>query len=171
MTNSADPDQLASSEANWSDLHFCKGRGYTGSAGPGLSALSYHTCHKISTSCFYYLLTCLKCFSMSGKQCRPWSDRFCGIWSGSTLFERPVCPYTYFFLLKVAQAGLLFYYYCTRQIFLTLVLLNPDIPAFNRVDPDQLASEEANWSGSTLFATQYWIYINNLDQGIWLADN
>ena len=29
-------------------------------------------------------------------------------------------------------------------------------PAFaNRVDPDQLASEEANWSGSTLFAIQY----------------
>ena len=29
--------------------------------------------------------------------------------------------------------------------FLTLVLLNPDIPCFaNSVDPDQLASEEAN---------------------------
>ena len=25
----------------------------------------------------------------------------------------------------------------------------------NSVDPDQLASEEANWSGSTLFAIQY----------------
>ena len=25
----------------------------------------------------------------------------------------------------------------------------------NRVDPDQLASEEANWSGSALFAIQY----------------
>ena len=36
---------------------------------------------------------------------------------------------------------------------LTLVLLNPDIPCFaNSVDPDQLASEEANWSGSALFA-------------------
>ena len=35
---------------------------------------------------------------------------------------------------------------------LTLVLLNPDIPAFaNSVDPDQLASEEAIWSGSTPF--------------------
>ena len=30
------------------------------------------------------------------------------------------------------------------------------IPAFaNSVDPDQLASEEANWSGSTLFVIQY----------------
>ena len=29
-------------------------------------------------------------------------------------------------------------------------------PAFaNNVDPDQLASEEANWSGSTLFAIKY----------------
>ena len=38
-------------------------------------------------------------------------------------------------------------------------------PVFaNNVDPDQL---EAIWSESALFA----IYINNLDQGIWLADN
>ena len=29
-------------------------------------------------------------------------------------------------------------------------------PAFaNSADPDQLASEEANWSGSALFAIQY----------------
>ena len=29
-------------------------------------------------------------------------------------------------------------------------------PVFaNSVDPDQLASEEANWSGSTLFAIKY----------------
>ena len=39
---------------------------------------------------------------------------------------------------------------------LTLVPLNPDIPAFaNSVDPDQLASSEANWSGSALFAIKY----------------
>ena len=39
---------------------------------------------------------------------------------------------------------------------LTLVLLNPTYPAFaNSVDPDQLASKEANWSGSALFAIQY----------------
>ena len=39
---------------------------------------------------------------------------------------------------------------------LTLVLLNPDIPCFpNSVDPDQLASEEANWSVSALFVMQY----------------
>ena len=39
---------------------------------------------------------------------------------------------------------------------LTLVLLNPDISCFaNSVDPDQLASEEANWSGSALFAIKY----------------
>ena len=39
---------------------------------------------------------------------------------------------------------------------LTLVLLNLDIPCFtNSVDPDQLASEEANWSESALFAIKY----------------
>ena len=44
-------------------------------------------------------------------------------------------------------------------------------PAFaNGVDPDQLASEEANWSGSALFAIM-WIYINNFDQVIWMAEN
>ena len=42
------------------------------------------------------------------------------------------------------------------QWLLTLVLLNPIYPAFeNSVDPDQLASEEANWSGSALFASKY----------------
>ena len=36
---------------------------------------------------------------------------------------------------------------------LTLVRI---YPAFaNSVDPDQLASEEANWSGSALFVIQY----------------
>ena len=41
-------------------------------------------------------------------------------------------------------------------VWLTFVLLNPDIPCFaNSVDPDQLASEEANWSGSALFAIKY----------------
>ena len=45
-------------------------------------------------------------------------------------------------------------------------------PAFtNSVDPDQLASEEANWSGSALLPLSMWIYINNLDQVIWLDVN
>ena len=39
---------------------------------------------------------------------------------------------------------------------LTHVLLSPDIPCFaNSVVPDKLASEEANWSGSALFAIKY----------------
>ena len=39
---------------------------------------------------------------------------------------------------------------------LTLVLLNTYIPVFaNSVDLDHLASEEANWSGSALFAIKY----------------
>ena len=39
---------------------------------------------------------------------------------------------------------------------LTLVCWTGIYPAFaNSVDPDQLASEEANWSGSALFAIKY----------------
>ena len=41
-------------------------------------------------------------------------------------------------------------------ILLTLVLLYRNIFCFSKsVDPDQLASEEANWSGSALFAIKY----------------
>ena len=44
----------------------------------------------------------------------------------------------------------------THKLVLTLVLLTHLYPAFaNSVDPDQLASEEANWSGSALFAIKY----------------
>ena len=40
--------------------------------------------------------------------------------------------------------------------FLTLLLLNTARPVLaNSVDPDQLASEEANWSGSALFIIKY----------------
>ena len=39
------------------------------------------------------------------------------------------------------------------RVHLTLVLLNPAFA--NSVGPDQLASEEANWSGSALFAIKY----------------
>ena len=38
---------------------------------------------------------------------------------------------------------------------LTLLLLNTTCPVLaNSVDPDQLASEEANWSGSALFVVK-----------------
>ena len=44
----------------------------------------------------------------------------------------------------------------TNYYYLTLVLLNPDMSLFAySVDPDQLASEEANWSGSALLAIEY----------------
>ena len=41
-----------------------------------------------------------------------------------------------------------------------IILTNPDILCLcpvlaNSVDPDQLASEEANWSGSALFVIKY----------------
>ena len=55
---------------------------------------------------------------------------------------------------------------------LTLLLLNTTCPVLaNNVDPDQLASEEANWSGSTLLSLNMWISIKNPDQVIWLAGN
>ena len=39
---------------------------------------------------------------------------------------------------------------------LTLILLNTTCPVLAKsVDPDQLASEEANWSGSALFVIKY----------------
>ena len=45
-------------------------------------------------------------------------------------------------------------------------LLNPcpaepiyTLPFANSVDPDQLASEEVNWSGSTLFVIKYVKYV------------
>ena len=50
-------------------------------------------------------------------------------------------------------------YRLEHPFFLTLVLLNTDIPlaaAFaNSADPDQLASSEANWSGSAPLAIKY----------------
>ena len=46
MTNSTDPDQLASSEANWSGSTLLEGRAYLGLAGPGLKIKLY-----ISTLC------------------------------------------------------------------------------------------------------------------------
>ena len=43
-----------------------------------------------------------------------------------------------------------------KMKILILVLLNPDMPHIaNSVDPDQLASEEANWSGSAPFVIKY----------------
>ena len=42
------------------------------------------------------------------------------------------------------------------EAHLTLLLLNTSYPVLaNSVDPDQLASEEANWSGSALFVIKY----------------
>ena len=44
----------------------------------------------------------------------------------------------------------------TLAVILTLLVLNTTCPVLaNSVDPDQLASEEANWSGSALFVIKY----------------
>ena len=43
-----------------------------------------------------------------------------------------------------------------RNYYLTILLLNTTCPALaNSVDPDQLASEEANWSRYALFVIKY----------------
>ena len=89
----------------------------------------------------------------------------CSAWSGATLFAKDYL-YQYF--------GLLWYVYFQNQHFvLTLLLLNMTCPVLaNSVDPDQLASEEANWSVSALFfSLNMWISIKNTDQVIWLAGN
>ena len=62
---------------------------------------------------------------------------------------------------------------------LTLLLLNTTYPVLaNSVDPGQLASEEANWSGSALFVIKYVNFYKKkkkkkkkTDQVIWLAGN
>ena len=46
--------------------------------------------------------------------------------------------------------------YSSSHWALTLLLLSTTYPVLaNNVDPDQLASEEANWSRSALFAIKY----------------
>ena len=53
---------------------------------------------------------------------------------------------------------------------LTLLLLNTTCPVLaNSVDPDHLASEEADWSGSALFVIKYVNVCQKPDQVIWLA--
>ena len=58
----------------------------------------------------------------------------------------------------------------TNLELLSLVLLNLH-PAFtNSADPDQLASEEANWSGSALFAINY-MNLSQLGSSNLMAEN
>ena len=55
---------------------------------------------------------------------------------------------------------------------LAFLLLNTTCPVLaNSADPDQLASEEAKWSGSALFVIKYVNFYQNPDQVIWLAGN
>ena len=45
--------------------------------------------------------------------------------------------------------------YTLHVTLLNLFMLNLNISCLCSVDPDQMASEEANWSGSALFITRY----------------
>ena len=76
-------------------------------------------------------------------------------------------------ICHVADNNLIFYNYFSQKLkldiacvssarriihmkILTLLLLNMTCPVLaNSVDPDQLASEEANWSGFALFVIKY----------------
>ena len=68
--------------------------------------------------------------------------------------------------------GLLWYCFVLCELFvqcLTLVLLNPDIPCLcNGLVPDQLASLDLVLH---CLPSNMWIYSNNPDQVIWLAEN
>ena len=98
----------------------------------------------------------------------------------STLFLTIILGYTSLSILEcfqeVLEIGCHFFFTALMlnlglYVVVNFVMLNPDISCFaNSVDPDQLASEEANWSGSALFAIML-IYSNNPDQAIWLAEN
>ena len=56
--------------------------------------------------------------------------------------------------------------------YINLLLLNTTCPvSVNSVDPDELAFEEANWSGSALFVITYVNFYQNRDQVIWLGGN
>ena len=77
------------------DLHCLQRQGISGfsrtRANPTYwdTLTSYRACPRICASSFHYLIICLNYCWMSGKQCRPWADiAFCGIWSGSTLFDQ-----------------------------------------------------------------------------------
>ena len=64
------------------------------------------------------------------------------------------------------------YWYNLFDAMLTLLLLSTTCPALaNSVDPDQLASEEANWSGSALFVIKYVNFYQKPGEIIWLAGN
>ena len=57
-----------------------------------------------------------------------------------------------------------------RKKRLTLILLFTATPTFaNSADPDQMASEEAIWSGSTLFVIKFVNLNEKLYDVIWLA--
>ena len=54
------------------------------------------------------------------------------------------------------------YFPAEKKSVLTVLLPNTTCPALaNSADPDQLASEEANWSGSALFVIKYVNFYQN----------
>ena len=156
MTNSADPDQLAFSKANWSgSTLFCKGRIYPGSAGQGLInkliwiILKHDIIQTLADWHEVMFVTLLIINSLNATE------------SAISIF---------LFLDSKRSLQNFFSLLCSHV--LTLLLLNTTCPVLaNSVEPDQLASEEANWSGSTLFVNKYVNCYQKPDQVIRLVGN
>ena len=143
MANSADPDQLASLEANWS--------GSTLFAKQGISGFSRTR--------------------VNGEQVYSHSpsypkDSVWPAWANSVAqikqahLDLHYLPFSQHFVL-------LFSFNCETNESLTSVLLNPDIPSFaNSVDLKKPTDLDLH-----CLPLSMWIYNNNLDQVIWLAEN
>ena len=80
----------------------------------------------------------------------------------------------FFFFCVVVEQIFFFFLEVLYVKYLTLVLRNPHTPCLaNSIGPDanSVDPEEANWSESALFLLlSLWIYINNLNQVVWLAE-
>ena len=105
-------------------------------------------------------------------------------------FRLPFCPLLYFIAVLWVSFVIIFVllWYFTDQvddtsltkhtvilIVLSYIRINPSpaiCPTFaNSTDADQLASSEAKRSNLHCLPFSIWIYINNLNQAIWLAEN
>ena len=139
MANSADPDQLASTEANWSgsptdlDLHSLQRQSLSGFSRtrvkfPFRTFFPAYTQRQSTNQC----CQCFNCHFCTKSHLLGIHWKSCSI---ATVF--------------VIQGGAQFSLFCC----LTLVLLSPDMPCLYKQCRSR--SEEANWYGSALFAIKY----------------
>ena len=157
MANSADPDQLASAEANWSgSTLFAKAEYNQGSAGQGLIVMIFFCLLKKNRWLFLIFIISLLCNGWSYiclVHLSFWETDFI------SLFRLWFCNTFSWIWASSPEMGHFCIWEQQRFILLahlTLLLLSTTCPVLtNSVDPDQLASSEANWSGSALFVIKY----------------